>query len=563
VSSAQEAGVGPDSVARPPRKHLRQSRLPEICVVGGLFLVGWYLMGFFLWSSIYRSADTAQLLLLTESAAKFGVPFNQVGATTLEISEIRPIEASIVCNSPLLPGPESYPNGQFNHLEYHAYYFAYALAPLMWVLPADVVIASTQALALCATVLLVYMILRQERVSPIGRALFCGLVVAFPVWNETIVNDLYMDRYFPPLALLYLAILYYALVAPGRPWVRALPWAIPVGILTAATNDRSILYLIMANAGVLILMGWSAVRTQRRAAITLVLFSVGLGLAFESYMLWVHTSDINTIPTFLGRGLYLLDALFNPAIFRFDQTYAELTVKFVVVNAVFFGIWGLWRWKPMLLAVVALMPNILTTLGGAEKVTFGFPYHSHYLPFLLLAAALGLARVWRMAKWGVARLALGGVLGVSALALVTFAPYEPGWVFGPTGWAQTGLASLWQFYSDVPHSAAMASRTLQTQVANAVPQGATVTSVQGLAVALYPGHHWFFYPINIDLADYAVLTVEKAADGTRYYGGAESYTGQDQQLNTCLTQRLERDGYDTRNPQIFNHLAVLHRVASS
>lgn len=539
-------------------------RPAEVAVVGAVFLLVWSLLGFFLWSDIYRHSDTAALVYMTEATGKYGLPYNQVSISDYDAADVKPLDAAAACSAPLTPGPESYPNGQFSHFEYHAYYFVYALAPLTWFFPAEVVIGATQGLAMTATVLLVYVILRQERTHILGAVLFCGLIGAYPVWNQALsgVFDLYMDRYFPPLDLLYLAILYYGLIAPGRPWARAWPWAIPVGILAASTNDRSILYVILANVSMLLLLGRRALPTQRRAALLLLGFSTLLLLAFFAYMNWVHTSNLNTIPGFVGRISDLVALFTNPAPFRFAQTYAELSVKFLVVNVVLFGIWGFFRWKLMLMALAAMLPNILTTIGGAEKIQWGFHYHAQYLPFILFAAAIGFAGAWRTAHGVLPRLAVVMVLGISALGLVRLDAYQPGWSFGQSGAVQNGLYAVGRFYEDGPRSAEAMRRSLAEEVDRAIPKGVNVTSSQNLAGPLYAGRHWFYYPIGIDTADYAVLPIEDNPDGSHYFGGAESYTGDAgiRELNQCLTQRLERDGFNVRDPQIIGGLAILRKA---
>ena len=64
-------------------------------------------------------------------------------------------------------------------------------------------------------------------------------------------------------------------------------------------------------------------------------------------------------------------------------------------------------------------------------------------------------------------------------------------------------------------------------------------------------------PAVNDEGRYVVL-LEKGADGTPYFGGAEAWLGDAVQLDQCLTQRLERDGYNVRDPRIIGPLAILH-----
>lgn len=46
-----------------------------------------------------------------------------------------------------------------------------------------------------------------------------------------------------------------------------------------------------------------------------------------------------------------------------------------------------------ILALGALVPNLLGSIGGAEKLGWTTHYHSPYFPFLVLAVLLGYARM--------------------------------------------------------------------------------------------------------------------------------------------------------------------------
>src|SRR5262249_20756371 len=162
------------------------------------------------------------------------------------------------------------------------------------------------------------------------------------------------------------------LVIPDRPWGRFWLLVFPIGILAAATNDRSILYVVAANVAVVLLLGRRALGAHRGAVVALAGISALLLLAFSLYMTRVHTSNLNTIPGFAGRIGDLITLLSSQTPFRFEQTYAELSLKLLFLNVVLFGIWAFWRWKLLMIALAALLPNIMTSIGGAEKIQFGF-----------------------------------------------------------------------------------------------------------------------------------------------------------------------------------------------
>ena len=48
--------------------------------------------------------------------------------------------------------------------------------------------------------------------------------------------------------------------------------------------------------------------------------------------------------------------------------YRELLIKFAVINVAFFGILSLSEWRLGLIAAAAMAPNVMGSIGGAEKM---------------------------------------------------------------------------------------------------------------------------------------------------------------------------------------------------
>jgi len=555
---------------KPPRR-IRSVHI-EIFLAACFFIGLSAAFGFYLRSDLNRQLDTAMMLEVTDSSARYGTPFSQASAAILDARRTWTMQAEAVCKDPLAPGPESYPNGRQDALKQHAYYFGYILAPLTMLFSVNTAVTATQALALTATLLLVYWTLRQEHVNPLGSAVFCALVVAYPVWSLSLSDDFYMDRYFPPLALTFLILLYRLLWKTPRRGGILLLGAIVIGGLAALTNDRSMLYVMGITAGMIMLAGPNRIRNHWKPIAVLLVFCIVLGSALAYYLKVLNVGSVDSIPT-VGAGIAnFYDNMRNPAPFRFGQSYADLTIKFLFENAVLFGIWGIFSWRFMLLALGAMLPNMVTTLGGAEKIQFSTHYHSQYLPVLLFAVALGFASVWQRWRWRAARSGVCLGAAVLGLGLLTFSPGQPGWKFGWNA-QNTGILPVWTFYQQGSRSGVDTHLREANAITAAVPRGVTVTSISAVATALNPDRHWLFYPIGIDTADYAVTFYQKDDTGNPYFGGAVNYTGlggyfggavsyvdQGKLLDLCLTQRLEKDGYNVRNPTIIGSYAVLKRA---
>ena len=143
--------------------------------------------------------------------------------------------------------------------------------------------------------------------------------------------------------------------------------------------------------------------------------------------------------------------------------------------------------------------------------------------------------------------------------MLAFDPYQAGLKFGSAGVEQSGLFAAARFYRDGDQSSVAARRRLLDEVATAVPSGVSVTSVPELAGPLYVQRQWLFYPMGIDIVQYAAVRMVKESDGHVYYGGAPNYLGQDEALDRCLTRRMEADGYDVAHPEIVGPFAILRR----
>src|SRR5207302_1111825 len=74
--------------------------------------------------------------------------------------------------------------------------------------------------------------------------------------------------------------------------------------------------------------------------------------------------------------------------------YRELLIKFSIINVLFFGIFCAFEWRLALIAAAAMLPNVIGSIGGAEKVGWTTHYHSVYLPFLVAAALFGFGSLW-------------------------------------------------------------------------------------------------------------------------------------------------------------------------
>ena len=98
------------------------------------------------------------------------------------------------------------------------------------------------------------------------------------------------------------------------------------------------------------------------------------------------------------------------------------------------------------------------------------------------------------------------------------------------------------------------------KISDAIPDGAIVTSGEMAQVILWKNKINYFYPMGIDIADYAVLFVTKVDDKYEY-SGVVSYLGAEEtkKIDKCMIERMHKLGYDFENQLIINNFAIIKR----
>ncbi|MBF0293347.1 MAG: hypothetical protein HQK86_14455 [Nitrospinae bacterium] len=89
------------------------------------------------------------------------------------------------------------------------------------------------------------------------------------------------------------------------------------------------------------------------------------------------------------------------------------------------------------------------------------------------------------------------------------------------------------------------------ELREAIPAGASVTTLENAMPSLILNHEVHYYPIAIESADYALITATPLEAGGFNYGGEVLYRGADQKkiLNECLNKRLKAAGYNVDAPK--------------
>jgi len=485
--------------------------------------------------------DAAFLMETLASIKNTGSPTTYLGPSFIDAFNTFTAGAETICKADLIPSGRG-----LSVLDSHAYYILYPLAAFTWLFPPHVVLAVANGLGFTAMIFILYWHIRRQGVPILGAIAFCLLVMAHPAWAHASLGDFYADRFFMPLGLLYVSLLYDALTRQSAMSRNYLVLTLAIGLLAASTTERGAIMIALITLASLVLFG--KVSTDRGAKLILSIFCIALLAHVLLYVkfLYVHHSGTGNMSSLVQGIPHFFGQLQTPA-------YAAQVREYIVINVLLFGIFALFDWRCALIAIAILFPNLLTTIGGAEKNGWGTHYHSMYFPFLAFASAIGFSKLWVYLRAAKYRLILIGVILVLIPAISRYSPSY--------GAYSGSVKRLYDFYANGSQSHEKYLANQLQQIAAAVPVGAKVTTPEGFVPTLYRDRTIYYYPVGIDTADYAVLSRVSQPDGSFYYAGAVSYIGESQKADICLTKRLKDKGYDVDRPRLLiGNMAVLQRT---
>ena len=493
-----------------------------------------------------HNLDSSFLMENLTSIKNTGIPTTYLGQTIYDVfnPNILVLNAEALCKSELMPSDL----GAANILDTHAYFILYPLAILTWLFPPHIILAVANGLSFVSVIYILYWVFRKQGTPIVAAASFCLLTMAHPAWTFSAIGDFYADRFFMPLGLLYASLLHEATMHRNGITRSNFLVIFFIGLLASITTERGAIMIAFFTLSFIFL--YRKKITERTAIIWLSVFSFSLLIYVLLYLQFLYVQHPGT-----GNLYAILQGIPDFMNQINDPAYFAKTQEFIIINIFIFGIFAVFDWRLALIAFFALLPNLLTSIGGAEKSGWATHYHSMYFPFLVFASAIGFSKLWtylRLTKFRLLLIAL-------VLSLIpTFNHfYSPGYT------DQRGiLARLYNFYSNELQSSEMQNYNKLHLLAAAVPEGAKVTALEGYVSALYLNRTIYYYPIGIDTADYAVLNRVNKTDGTFYYAGAVSYlVGEAPKADICLNERLIKAGYNLKQPRLLvGSMAVLERI---
>ncbi|QDM17961.1 hypothetical protein [Tardiphaga sp. vice278] len=431
-------------------------------------------------------------------------------------------------------------------LRWHAYLIAYPMAWLTFIpgVTALGVVISSMVASFMGSLLLLALFLRRRGLPILVVIAFLVLLFLCKPWSDAIMGQFYFDRLFllPGIAL----VLCVHLRLSGEKV--SFVWIIALTTVCALVTERPAVMIGCFLIGYPVLCrGLGALRSRDCR------WLMALGVACLVYVaLYVALLQDSPYKDVLGgaAAIAALKAALLPG-----GTYQPQTMKLFAVLLPFFILAAL-EWRLCLVAAGAILPNLLLTIGGAEKNNFFTHYHMAYLPFLVAAATLGLLRIWSLfrpwlnadARWfSPRRVAFtGGTAAVLALMAVysdrintgdvsrTFVFNDPGTRALPTSLVPGLSNPLVDAWADQ-------GRFLREFVSD-IPDNSTVSTPEWLQPALVKrrGMVFDYAPIGLGANQYMILLYNPESGGELVLQVPSFRSGDEvNRIRACIQSRVD------------------------
>ena len=402
------------------------------------------------------------------------------------------------------------------------------------------IIACTDASCFSAMALTVYLWLRTQGVSWASSVIFVLLLMMHPAWGVSISGQFYPDRMFLPLGLLFF-------IAIHQRW--KLVWTLPVAVLAISINERA--FTVMG----LFLLGYAVCFfSPSRWRLSAIYFVVGLALVEVGSAIQTHVLQNVYYGSFMPVSL-------SDALNRFSAIdFRRKLVVFGLINAGFVFL-SLFRWRAVPILLGLMVPNIVGSIGGAEKTGFPTHYHTYYFPSLVWGAALGYTELNRLVARGLTRLRFRALLTPITVALtctpvvlahlVDWTRVDRARLSWPTARDSNILFTMPANWRESFGEEGVAFRTARDQAIAAVPPGSRVSSVEAaMWTAVDGGSRISIYPFGLSDATLLLVNCEALPEGGWTWSALPSFlpAADRKPVEDAFRNRARALGFDVDHP---------------
>jgi hypothetical protein len=279
---------------------------------------------------------------------------------------------------------EQYMNADFLSLhhsqdfsQWHAYLIVYFMAFFKYIGLSSLQIASSfMSLTITGSLLIIYVFLRSNKVNIVFTILFIVSILFYLPFIGHIFGQFYFDRFFVFFELLLLVLLYQELENDYK----LDKYIILVFLFTMSISERPALFASLTII-YFIMIYWKKVSFKK----DLYLFILPIiGFIY----IYIYMKFVLDSPYYSKITIDSIVVTFNQS-FDFGSLIGQKTQIFLLILLPMLIISAM-NYKFFILSLITILPNLIVSIGGAEKVGFTTHYHSMYIPFLLFSTAIGI-----------------------------------------------------------------------------------------------------------------------------------------------------------------------------
>jgi hypothetical protein len=398
----------------------------------------------------------------------------------------------------------------------HPYIIAYILSYIAHILKLDPVLFSSFIIAIniVGVTFVVYIYSRYKNISVFSSTQIAILTFISTPLLYSLVGQFYFDRLMP-LPLFLLLIILYEVYENKKNLFLLMSVVVFTTILI---SERSLIMIAYALSYYLVLFLIS--KRFKEVALLSILLLATLGY----FYIWSH---------FFQDSIYYskinLMGMYNNLLLSFSVNgQLQMSLK-LILTLLPFLILSLFNKKFFLIGIFAIIPNLLVTVGGAEKTGFTTHYHSAYIAFVIFAGVIGFFNLYQKNTSRIKYFLLSlFIIMLIAYELRLNGDHHNKIDFdgGRKNYYLTGLLS---FKSDIKNSMQINKHYNLSLVKN-IPLNSTITTQENLMpVLVATGHRLIdYFPIGIYDNDYLLVSYEVIGD--EHLPILVSYVGREERI---------------------------------
>jgi len=394
---------------------------------------------------------------------------------------------------------EQYVNADYKSLHYmqdfsewHPYLIAYLLAFFQKIGFTSLQVASgSMSFIIVGSLTIITLFLRNYNVPRYLAYGFVIIIFSYPIFSGNIFGQFYFDRLFVFHGLLLLLLMH--MWSEDRKSVPKYVIFLAF-LLSSLISERTAImsaFIIIA----FFIFNWKQLSFKQDYKISLLpalalIYVFVYALAFQNSP-YYSSINIDSIMTNLSNS------------FDFTNSYGQKSLFMYLMLAPFI-ILSMMNIKYFLMTLMSILPNLIITIGGAEKSGFTTHYHDMYLPFLLFSATIGILKISTF-KNRTQKIVLG--LLAASVFLLNFMKYDDNHIY--IDFKDLTPVNLYSqlLPRTLPHDSLHANKDMYMTIVSSIPHNAKVSSLEWTMPALvqHGVSRIDYLPIGLNENDYLIV----------------------------------------------------------